>query len=40
MSTWKKKIQQIREQYLKTLLVKQIKSSQIVKAKINNQAKR
>ena len=39
MSRWKKKIQQIREQYLKSLLVKQIKSSQIVKAKMNNQAK-
>lgn len=34
-----KKIQQIREQYLKSLLVKQIKSSQMVKAKMNNQAK-
>ena len=39
MSLWKKKIQQIREQYLKSLLVKQIKSSQMVKAKMNNQAK-
>ena len=39
MSRWKKKIQQIREQYLKSLLVKQIKSSQIIKAKMNNQAK-
>ena len=39
MSRWKKKIQQIREQYLKSLLVKQIKSSQMVKAKMNNQAK-
>ena len=39
MSRWKKKIQLIREQYLKSLLVKQIKSSQIVKAKMNNQAK-
>lgn len=33
MSTWKKKIQLIREQYLKSLLVKQIKSSQMVKEK-------
>ena len=39
MSRWKKKIQQIREQYLKSLLIKQIKSSQIVKEKMNNQAK-
>ena len=39
MSRWKKKIQQIREQYLKSLLVKQIKSSQTIKAKMNNQAK-
>ena len=34
MSTWKKKIQLIREQYLKSLLVKQIKSSQMVKEKL------
>ena len=39
MSRWKKKIQQIREQYLKSLLIKQIKSSQMVKQKMNNQAK-
>ena len=39
MSTWKKKIQLIREQYLKSLLVKQIKSSQMVKEKLNNEAR-
>ena len=39
MSRWKKKIQQIREQYLKSLIVKQIKSSQNVKTKMNNQTK-
>ena len=39
MSTWKKKIQLIREQYLKGLLMKQIKQSQIVKEKINNESR-
>ena len=39
MSTWKKKIQQIREQYLKSLLVKQIKTSQIVKEQITNESR-
>ena len=39
MSRWKKKIQQIREKYLKSLLFKQIKSSQMIKAKMNNQAR-
>ena len=39
MSRWKKKIQLIREQYLKSLLVKQIKTSQNVKEKMNNEAK-
>ena len=39
MSRWKKKIQYIREQYLKSLLVKQIKSTQIMKEKMNNEAK-
>ena len=34
-----KKIQYIREQYLKSLLVKQIKSTQIMKEKMNNEAK-
>ena len=39
MSTWKKKIQLIREQYLKGLLMKQIKQSQIVKEKLNNESR-
>ena len=39
MSTWKKRIQQIREEYLKSLLVKQIKTSQIVKEKITNESR-
>ena len=39
MSTWKKKIQQIRESYLKGLLMKQIKSSQMIKEKINNESR-
>ena len=39
LGTWKKKIHQIREQYLKSLLVKQIKTSQDVKEKMNNEAK-
>ena len=39
MSTWKKKIQLIRENYLKSLLVKQIKSSQMMKEKINNESR-
>ena len=39
MSTWKKKIQQIREQYLKSLLVKQIKTSQMVKEQITNESR-
>ena len=39
MSRWKKKIQQIREQYLKSLLVKQIKTSQIVKEQITNESR-
>ena len=39
MIRWKKKIQLIRELYLKSLQVKQIKSSKIVKMKMNNQAK-
>ena len=39
MKKWKKKIQQIREQYLKSLIVKQIKTSQNVKSKMNNQTK-
>ena len=39
MSTWKKKIQQIREQYLKSLLVKQIKTSQIVKEQITKESR-
>ena len=39
MSTWKKKVQQIREQYLKSLLVKQIKTSQIVKEQITNESR-
>ena len=39
MSTWKKKIQQIREQYLKSLIVKQIKTSQMVKEQITNESR-
>ena len=39
MSTWKKKIQQIREQYLKSLLVKQIKTSQMIKEQITNESR-
>ena len=39
MSKWKKQIQRIREQYLKSLLVKQIKTSQNVKEKMNNEAR-
>ena len=39
MSRWKKKIQLIREQYLKSLLVKQIRSAQDVKEKMNNEAR-
>ena len=39
MSTWKKKIQLIREQYLKTLLMKQIKQSQMIKEKLNNESR-
>jgi hypothetical protein len=39
MSTWKKKIQLIRENYLKSLIVKQIKSSQMMKEKINNESR-
>ncbi len=39
MSTWKKKVQQIREEYLKSLLVKQIKTSQIVKEQITNESR-
>jgi len=39
MSTWKKKVQLIREQYLKSLLVKQIKSSQMVKEQMNNKSR-
>ena len=39
MSTWKKKIQQIRENYLKSLLVKQIKTSQMVKEQITNESR-
>ena len=40
LGTWKKKIHQIREQYLKSLLVKQIKTSQDVKEKMNNENKK
>jgi hypothetical protein len=39
MSTWKKKIQQIREQYLKSLIVKQIKTSQMIKEQITNESR-
>ena len=39
MSRWKKKIQLLREQYLKSLLVKQIKTSQNVKEQMNNEAR-
>ena len=39
LSLWKKKIQQIREQYLKSLLVKQIKNSQNLKEKATMQSK-
>ena len=39
MKKWKKQIQLIKEQYLKSLIVKQIKTSQNVKSKINNQTK-
>ena len=39
MSTWKKKIQQIREQYLKSLIVKQIKTSQLIKEQITNESR-
>lgn len=39
MSRWKKKIQLLREQYLKSLLVKQIKTSQNIKEQMNNEAK-
>ena len=39
MSRWKKKIQLLREQYLKTLLVKQIKTSQNTKEQMNNEAR-
>ena len=39
MSTWKKKVQQIREEYLRSLLVKQIKTSQLVKEQITNESR-
>ena len=39
MSKWKKQIQLIREQYLKSLLIKQIKTSQNLKEKMNNDSK-
>ena len=39
MSRWKKKIQLLREQYLKSLLVKQIKTAQNVKEQMNNEAR-
>ena len=39
ISGWKKRIQYIREQYLKGLLMKQIKQSQIYKEKINNESR-
>ena len=39
MSTWKKKIQQIRENYLKSLLVKQINASLAVNEKLNNESR-
>ena len=39
MKKWKKQIQLMKEQYLKSLIVKQIKTSQNVKTKINNQTK-
>jgi hypothetical protein len=39
MSRWKKKIQLLREQYLKSLLVKQIKTAQNVKEEMNNEAR-
>ena len=38
-SNWKKKIHQIREAYLKSLLVKQIKNSQTLKEKANDKAR-
>ena len=39
MSTWKKRIQEIRESYLKGLLMKQIKSTQMYKKKINDESR-
>ena len=39
VSRWKKQIQLIREQYLKSLLVKQIATAQNVKEKMNNEAR-
>ena len=39
MSIWKKKIYLLREQYLKSLLVKQIKMSQNIKEQMNNEAR-
>ena len=39
MSRWKKKIQLLREEYLKSLLVKQIKTAQNIKEQMNNEAR-
>ena len=39
MSLWKKRIQFLREQYLKSLLVKQIKTTQNLKEQMNNEAR-
>ena len=39
MGNWKKQIHLMKEQYLKSLLIKQIKSSQDIKEKMNNEAR-
>ena len=39
MGNWKKQIYLMKEQYLKSLLIKQIKSSQDIKEKMNNEAR-
>ena len=39
LSRWKKRIQFLREEYLRSLLIKQIKTSQNVKEKMNNESR-